>query len=109
MKISESFSCPYNQSFNGEVLAMKSGDRVALTNVRTSGRETALYWSVTYQLRSEKWVGSDFIVDVDQHRVTDSDGYAPPGHESDLHSEDRTTVHTVCNATTLACVSASTK
>jgi hypothetical protein len=93
----------YRVHFEGDVLAFKTASGVTLTNIRVSGKETAWFWTVTYKLLSEKWVDSQLIVEVEELRVTDSDGYAPPGHERDLHSETRATLKTICRSDRASC------
>jgi hypothetical protein len=93
----------YETGFDGEVLALRSAAGVKLTNVRVSGKETAWFWNVTYELVSESWVGEQLVVDVQELRIGDSDGYAPPGHEDELHSEVKTVMRTTCDATLVTC------
>lgn len=93
----------YRTHFDGEVLALRTAAGVKLTNVRVSGKEMAMFWNVTYTLLSESWVGDELVVDVEEFRVTDSDGYAPPGHEDELHSEVKTVMRTRCGASSVTC------
>jgi len=99
----------YLAQFEGDVLALRTASEVLLTNVRVAGSEHAIYWSVTYKVLSESWVGDQLVIDVEQFRVTDSDGYAPPGHEDELHSEVKTVMRTTCEAKTARCESVERK
>lgn len=88
-------SGPYGIHFTGDVLALKTATGVTLTNIRLSGREAAIYWSVAYKLLSESWDGDRLVFDVEHYRVTDSDGAGTP---EELHSEEKTVYRTTCEA-----------
>jgi hypothetical protein len=93
----------YDTTFSGDVLALRTASGVKITNIRLSGEETAWFWKVKYALRSESWTGDELVIEVQEHRITDSDGYAPPGHEDELHSEVKTILRTTCEATSATC------
>jgi hypothetical protein len=108
--VTEASKGMYRVRFDGELLALRTRDDVLLTNVRISGKESAWFWTVSYTLRAERWTDAGkLVVEVDEHRVTDSDGYAPPGHEADLHSEVRSVITTECDARTLICSTSATE
>ncbi len=96
----ESRSGFYEVHFTGDVLALKTSAGAAITNIRLSGVEEAMYWSVTYKLLSEVWDGERLVIDVEHARVTDSDGAGTP---EELHSEDKTVYRTTCESATAKC------
>lgn len=100
---------PYRTHFEGKTLALRTAEGVTLTNVRTAGKETAFFWTVTYKLLSEAWQGDALTLDVEHDRVTDSDGCPEPQPREECHSEERLIVRTVCDGRTLTCVSAQRK
>lgn len=93
----------YETHFEGDVLAVRTAAGVKLTNVRLAGKEDAWFWSVTYKLLLETWKDNELVVDVEEHRVTDSDGYVEPGHEAEAHSEETIVMRTTCEADTATC------
>jgi hypothetical protein len=86
---------PYSAHFAGDFLAVRTSSGVVTTDVRVKGKETATMWTIDYSLESLTWAPDatppKLVARVKEHRVTESDGYAEPGHEAELRSETTTT------------------
>jgi hypothetical protein len=84
---------PYSPRFAGSFLAARTAKGVSVVDLRLEGKETATNWTIEYTLESLTWAEgahpSKLVARVKEHRVTDSDGYAEPGHEAELHSDTR--------------------
>jgi hypothetical protein len=86
---------PYSAHFAGDLLAVRTSAGIVTTDIRVKGKETATLWSVDYTLESLTWAPdahpSKLVARVKEHRIAESDGYAEPGHESELRSDTTTT------------------
>jgi len=82
---------PYSPHFEGDLLAVRTSAGVVTTDIRVKGKETAMMWSIDYTLESLTWAPdahpAKLVARVKEHRITESDGYAEPGHESELRTE----------------------